>query len=211
MSGAEPLPPGFLDRADSTDDAVFYVPPRLVRHIDDRAIREVGRVYEELGIAGRVLDLASSWISHFRAPPAELVGIGMNAEELDANPALSERHLLDLNRDPRLPFADASLDHAVCCVSVDYLTRPVEVHAELARVLRPGGLVVHTFSNRCFPTKAVRGWLAAREADRPAIVARYLALAGGFDEPLVEQRHRGLIGDPLWAVWAARAGTPASQ
>lgn len=204
MSQGEPLPPGFLDRDDPGDDAAFYAPARLVTHIDDRAIAAVGALYSELGITGRVLDLASSWISHFRTPPAELVGLGMNAEELHANPALVERHVQDLNADPRLPFPDASLDHAVCCVSVDYLTRPVEVHRELARVLRPGGLLVHTFSNRCFATKAVRGWLEAKESERPAIIVRYLALAGGFAEPHVEQRLRGWLGDPLWAVWAAR-------
>lgn len=204
---AAPLPPGFLDRTDPSEDAVFYAPPRLVQHIDDRAIAAVGALYEELGIAGRVLDLASSWVSHFRDPPPEqLVGVGMNAKELAANPALTQRHVVDLNAAPRLPFADASFDHAVCCVSVDYLTRPVEVHAELARVLRPGGLLVHTFSNRCFPTKAVRGWLTASEAARPAIVTHYLALAGGFGEPHVEQRLRaGRRHDPLWAVWAARS------
>jgi SAM-dependent methyltransferase len=114
--------------------------------------------------------------------------------------------LHDLNVDPGLPFADATFDGAVCCVSVDYLTRPVEVFTEIARTLRPGAPFVTTFSNRCFPTKAIRGWLASSDEQHCEIVARYFMLAGGFDEPVTERRtppqHRG---DPLFAVWARRA------
>lgn len=203
-----PFPPGFFARADPTPDSAFYAAPRLVNHIDDGAIAAVGELYEELGIAGRVLDLMSSWVSHFRTPPAELVGLGMNARELAANPALVDRVGQDLNADPVLPFADASFDHAVCCVSVDYLVRPLEVFAEVARVLRPGGLFVCTFSNRCFATKAIRGWLAAGEQERVAIVRRYFELSEGFGAPEDAVRRRGRRGaDPLWGVWAqARAG-----
>ena len=105
----------------------------------------------------------------------------------------------DLNADGRLPFADACFDAVVNCVSVDYLVRPVEVLAEVARVLRPGGLSVCTFSNRCFPTKAVRGWLAVPRAG-PARAGRrsYHRQAGGFAEPVVQERVRGTWrSDPL--------------
>ena len=115
------------------------------------------------------------------------------------------RVVQDLNTDPRLPFPDASFDAVLNCVSVDYLVRPVDVLAEVARVLRPGGLSVCTFSNRCFPTKAVRGWLSVPEEQRPGIVADYHRLAGGFDEPVTEQRLAATWRyDPLWAVWARR-------
>ena len=131
-------------------------------HIDDGAIAAVGALYDELGRAsgaGEVLDLMSSWVSHFEEPPRRLTVLGMNDDELAANPQAQARVVHDLNADPRLPFADDSFDAAVCCVSVDYLVRPVEVFAEVARVVRPGGPFVCTFSNRCFPTKAIRGWL----------------------------------------------------
>ena len=88
--------------------------------------------------------------------------------------------LVDLNADPVLPFPDADFDTVTCCVSVDYLTRPVEVLREVARVLRPGGPYVVTFSNRCFPTKAVHGWLATDDDGRAAIVTEYFRRAGGF-------------------------------
>ncbi len=148
----------------------------------------------------------SSWVSHFRTPPRSLAVLGLNEVELAANPAASERVVQDLNADGRLPWPDATFDAVVNCVSVDYLVRPVQVLAEVARVLRPGGLSVCTFSNRCFPTKAVRGWLAVPEEQRPLLVAEYHRQSGGFGPPAVQERVRGGWGrDPLWAVWAARS------
>jgi len=199
------FPPGFFARDDDRPDDVFYAPERLVTHIDDRAIAAVGALYTELGITGRALDLMSSWVSHFERPPAELVVLGMNASELAANPAATQRIVHDLNADPRIPLPDADVDAVVCCVSVDYLTRPIEVLAEAARVLRPGGVVAITFSNRCFPTKAVHGWLATSDDQHGPLVAELLRRAGGFGEPRVELRTPPGPGDPLWAVTARRA------
>lgn len=208
---SNPFPDWFFDRDDETTDVTFYGPPRLVTHIDDAAITAVGQLYAELGIDGsapsprRVLDLMSSWVSHLPTAPAELVVLGMNAAELAANPMATERVVRDLNADPSLPFADDSFDAVLCCVSIDYLVRPVEVLAEAARVLRPGAPLVLTFSNRCFPTKAIHGWLATDEAGRCGIVATYVRLAGGFTEPEVSLRtpsNRFHRGDPLYAVVA---------
>ncbi|SDQ48088.1 methyltransferase domain-containing protein [Quadrisphaera sp. DSM 44207] len=217
----QPFPAWFFDREDPSPDPRFYGPPRLVTHIDDGAIAAVGELYAELGVDGsapgprRVLDLMSSWVSHLRTAPAELVVLGLNAAELAANAMATERVVQDLNADPALPLPDADVDAVLCCVSIDYLVRPVEVLAEVARVLRPGGPVVITFSDRCFPTKAVRGWLAADDAGRCAIVVEYLRRAGGFTEPEVSRRTppgRGsggrYRGDPLYAVVARRL--PAS-
>jgi SAM-dependent methyltransferase len=204
---ASVFPPGFFDRADAANDAVFYAQPRLVTHIDDGAIAAVGALYAELGLAGTtVVDLMSSWVSHFRtdAAPAHLTVLGMNAAELAANQMAADVVVHDLNADPVLPFADASFDHATCCVSVDYLTRPVEVFRDVARVLRPGGLLVITFSNRLFPTKAIRGWLMADSNTHCSIVAEYFAQSGAFDAATIELRTPlDQRGDPLYAVYAA--------
>lgn len=201
----QPWPDGFFARSDEAPDAEFYAVPRLVTHLDAGAVEAVGALYDELGLSGDVLDLMSSWVSHFRTRPRHLSVLGLNAEELAENPQAHHRVVQDLNADPTLPYADRSFDAVVNCVSVDYLVRPVEVLTEVARVLRPGGLSVCTFSNRCFPTKAVRGWLAVVEPDRPLLVAEYHRRAGGFAEPVVEQRVRGTSRtDPLWAVRAQR-------
>jgi SAM-dependent methyltransferase len=200
-----PFPPGFFDRYDEQPDGVFYEPPRLVTHIDDGAIAAVGGLYEHLGLTGDVLDLMSSWISHVRTAPASLTVLGMNAAELARNPLATEVVVHDLNAEPRLPFADASFDAVTCCVSVDYLVRPVEVFTDVARVLRDGGRLVVTFSNRCFPTKAVQGWLANDDMGRLAIVRTYFRQSGAFAEPELAHCNPGAPGDPLYAAWATRA------
>jgi len=200
-------PPGFFYRQDESDDADFYGPPRLVTHIDDSAIAAVTELYDELGVPeGRVLDLMSSWVSHLpRKPAGGLVVLGMNEVELRANPLADRVVLQDLNVGTRLPFDDASFDAVVCCVSIDYLVRPVAVLREVARVLAPGGVVAITFSNRCFPTKAVRGWLATDERGRVAIVRAYLEQAG-FERVETALRTAPRPGrDPLYAAWARSA------
>lgn len=199
------FPDGFFDRADPTPDTDFYSWPRLVTHIDEGAIAAVGELYEALQLDGEILDLMSSWISHFKQPPKRLTVLGMNKPELDSNPDAAERVVHDLNADPTLPFAADSFDGAVCCVSVDYLVRPIEVFRDVARVVRPGGPFVCTFSNRCFPTKAIRGWLATSDEEHCAIVAEYFRRAGGWSEPMSERRTSlAHLGDPLYAVWARR-------
>jgi SAM-dependent methyltransferase len=199
------FPEQFFARADGGEDAAFYAVPRLVTHIDEAAIAAVGDLYAELHIDGDVLDLMSSWVSHFKAAPRSLCVLGMNERELRANPVATERIVHDLNADPRVPLPHESIDDVVCCVSVDYLTQPIEVFRDVARVLRPGGRFVCTFSNRVFPTKAIRGWLASTDEDRCAIVAEYFRQSLVFDPATISRRTpRGHPGDPLFAVWAAR-------
>ena len=200
------LPAHYFRRYDEAPDGEFYVAARLVTHIDDAAIAAVTQLYRErFPAGGAVLDLMSSWVSHL--PPevayGRVAGLGMNAEELAANPRLDARVVHDLNAEPRLPYADAEFDAAGCCVSVQYLTRPVELFREVARVLRPGAPFVVTFSNRCFPTKAVAAWQALDDAGHVALVRRYFADAGGWAAVSAEQRTRER-GDPLYAVVAVR-------
>lgn len=205
-----PFPDWFFDRDDESSDGAFYAEPRFVTHIDDGAIRAVGELYTELGIDGTgdrstaVLDVMSSWVSHFSAPPQRLTVLGMNHAELEANEAAADRVVQDLNVDASLPFADAAFDAVTCCVSIDYLVQPIAVLAEAARVLKPGAPVVITYSNRCFPTKAIHGWLATTDEQHGEVVSQYLALAGGFEPAQVTLRTQptGYRGDPLWAVVA---------
>ncbi len=196
------FPDGFFTRLDEDDDGRFYVQPRLVQHIDSGAIAAVRDLYDELGLYGEVLDLCSSWVSHLAKTPQRLVALGMNADELDRNPQAQERVVHDLNREPILPFPDACFDGAMCTVSVDYLVRPFEVFDEVSRVLRPGAPFVCTFSHRCFPTKAIRGWLATDDELHTRLVAEYFRRSDGWDEPRIDLRPTP--GDPLYAVWAHR-------
>ena len=209
--GYDGFPPGFFDRTDAAGDDRFYEAPRLVTHIDNGAIAAVGALYVELGLCGAesgpVLDIMSSWVSHFPEKPASLTVLGMNAYELDANPMADERVILDLNTDPTpaMPFPDAHFAAAVCCVSVDYLIRPIEVFREVARVLQPDAPFVCTFSNRCFPTKAIRGWLGTDDRAHVALVGGYFRRSGGWRDVRAERRTPPTQhGDPLYAVWARR-------
>ena len=197
------FPADFFARADDGLDATFYSSPRFVAHIDDAAIRCVGELYEELEITGVVLDLMSSWISHFLTTPKKLVALGMNEQELQRNPAAASWVQQDLNVETVLPFADSSFDAVVCCVSVDYLTKPLEVFDEVHRVLRQGGKFVNTFSNRCFPTKAINGWSRTDDEGHATIVGEYYRLTGPWENLQAQRRTQSdHQGDPVYALWA---------
>src|SRR5262245_50955432 len=153
----ELLPARFFQRVDESEDGAFYAAPRFVNHIDDTTIAALTSAYRDLVPAGsRVLDLMSSWVSHLPADVAyaRVVGQGMSEAELARNPRLDETLVRDLNRDPELPWPDASFDAALCAVSVQYLTRPLEVFRSVRRVLTPGALYAVAISHRMFPTKA---------------------------------------------------------
>ena len=163
------FPDHFFDRVDTSSDAEFYREPRLVQHIDQVTIDALTAWYREFLFAGAdVLDVMSSWVSHYPADLAlgRVVGLGMNAVELEANPRLGEHRVHDLNADPELPYGDAQFDRATIAVSVQYLVRPVEAMRSIARVLRPGGRLCIAMSHRCFPTKAIRAFHQLPPGDR---------------------------------------------
>lgn len=201
--------PEFFQRQDESPDAMFYVEPRLLVHIDDYAIAAASRLYGELlPEGGDVLDLMSSYRSHL---PVDLrlgrvAGLGMNAEEMRQNPQLTEHVVHDLNATPRLPYGDEEFDAAIVTVSVQYMTRPLDTFREVRRVLRDGAPFIVTYSNRMFPTKAVRIWQALDDRERAGLIAAYFRNAGGFGEITAENRSidSGAYNDPLFAVWARR-------
>ena len=199
------LPADFFKRVDDDDDEVFYSVPRLVTHIDDGAIAKVAEIYARiLPQGGAILDLMSSWRSHLPAHirPSRVVGLGMNRAEMENNPALTEIVIHNLNRAPRLPFADAEFDGAVVTVSVQYMTSPIETFAEVARVLKPAAPFIVTFSNRMFPTKAVSIWQNLDDYDHVKLVARYFMESGGFEniEFIDKSAPTTPPSDPVWAV-----------
>ena len=197
-------------RYDETPDEEFYSVPRLVTHIDDGAITAVTQLYSELfPPGGKILDLMSSWVSHL---PEEVryervVGLGMNEEELKRNPRLDEYVLQNLNTDARLPFGDGEFDGVGCCVSIDYLTNPVAILREVGRLLKVGAPVVVTFSNRCFPTKAVAIWRQLDNRGHVRLVEGYLEEAGNFRNVRgLDRSPRRLFSDPLYAVIGESTG-----
>lgn len=180
-TGDWPYTPADLNRIDDSVDTVFYDTPRFVTHIDDAAITSLTKFYsEEFSSLNKdkldVLDLCSSWISHLPQDVSygKVVGVGMNKAELEANKQLTDYFVQDMNTNPNLSqFEDNSFDVICNVVSVDYLTKPLEIFQEMHRILRPGGVSLMSFSNRCFPTKAIAMWLQADDIGRLTIVGSY--------------------------------------
>ncbi|MGI8909911.1 MAG: methyltransferase domain-containing protein [Rubrobacteraceae bacterium] len=205
------LPEDAFRRQDESPDEEFYRSPRFVTHIDDRAIAAVTQLYREhFPEDGDILDLMSSWISHL---PEEVryrrvVGLGMNEEELNRNPRLDGHAVQDLNRNPALPFADNEFDGGGICVSVDYLTRPVEVLREVGRVLKADAPVVITFSNRCFADKAIAAWHQLDDEGHMRLVEEYLRKAGNWNGiHRLDRSPRRMFSDPLYAVIGRSTGS----
>jgi SAM-dependent methyltransferase len=207
-----------FERADEDSDELFYTSPRMVNHLDDTALQQVRLLYKELiPKHSDILDLMSSMNSHLPdgINSRTVTGLGMNKQELDANPALDARIVHDLNLDPQLPFADNSFDIVLCTVSVEYLIRPFDVFDEVARVLRPGGKFITTFSNRWFPTKAIQLWPYLHEFERMGLVSEYFLNSGLFKQINTRSvrglprpkndRHTLPLSDPVYAVWATRS------
>jgi SAM-dependent methyltransferase len=203
-----PFKPEHFARIDETPDTWFYQPPRIVTHIDDPACAALAAYYREvLPAGGRILDLMSSCVSHLPADVAyeRVIGHGMNVTELKANRQLTGGFVQDLNSSPSLPFADATFDACTVAVSVQYLTRPLEVFAEVARVLRPGAPFVLSFSNRMFPTKAVAIWRALDDHRHGGLIDLYFRHAGGFGPAdFIDISPFPGRSDPLYAVVGVR-------
>ncbi|GMQ06152.1 hypothetical protein CsSME_00050849 [Camellia sinensis var. sinensis] len=201
-----------FQRFDESPDTSFYESPRFVTHIDNPAIAALTKYYSEVfppsttpGIA--ILDMCSSWVSHFPAGYKQdrIVGMGMNEEELKRNPVLTEYVVQDLNVNPKLPFEDNSFDVITNVVSVDYLTKPMDVFKEMSRILKPGGLAVMSFSNRCFWTKAISIWTSTGDADHAMIVGSYFHYAGGFEPPqAVDISPNPGRSDPMYIVYSRK-------
>ena len=204
------LPEEAFRRTDEAPDEEFYRTPRLVTHIDDQAIAAVTQLYSELFPSdGEILDLMSSWVSHL--PPEvdyrRVIGLGMNEVELRRNDRLHSYVVQNLNINPRLAFGDAEFDGCGICVSIDYLTRPIEVLREVGRVLKVGSPTIISFSNRCFPSKAVAIWHQLDDRGHMRLVERYLKEAGNFANiRSLDRSPRRLVGDPLYAVVAESTG-----
>jgi SAM-dependent methyltransferase len=206
-----------FSRQDEADDANFYAMPRMVVHLDDKAVslvKDITRRYMP-PMQVRVLDLMSSFRSHLPEdrPYREVIGLGMNQSEMQANPQLTRFLVHDLNRSPQLPFPTGYFDVVLNTVSIQYLTQPAAVYREVARVLRPAGVSIVVFSDRMFPTKAVRVWREGDDDDHVALVQEYYRLAGGFRNVQTERYAGGSSSwfrsgqDPLFAVIGMRDAT----
>ena len=204
-------------RSDDALDGLFYAMPRMLNHLDEHALQQLKTLYRKLiPKDAAVLDLMSSINSHIADDIAtsQVVGLGMNQQELEANQRLDQRVIHDLNDDPLLPFDDASFDVILCSLSIEYLTRPMSIYREAGRVLKPGGLFITSFSNRWFPTKAINLWTNLHEFERMGLVTEYFLQSQQFSR-VNSHSVRGLSrapgdrhvlpqSDPVYVVWGVK-------
>ena len=208
-----------FERADDQPDSKFYQQPRLVHHIDSTAREMVSNTYGRfLADGNHVLDLMGSWQSHIpaRLQLNRLTGLGLNADELKKNSRLSDFVVHDLNADTTLPFESNTFDAVVNTVSIEYLIDAMAVLREVCRILKPEGYFIITFSNRWFPTKAIRIWQELHEFERMGLVLEYFLRAGGFTDlqtysirglprPHADKYYPDLLfSDPVYAVWGRK-------
>lgn len=210
------LSPAERDKLDRSDDTLFYAEPRFVHHLDASFRARLTQLYRErIPACAVVLDLMSSWVSHLPEDITyqEVIGHGLNGEELAANPRLDRHWLQNLNTTQQLPLADNSVDAVLIVAGWQYLQQPEAVAAELLRVVRPRGEVIVAFSNRMFFQKAPQIWTDGSDRDHLAYVAEVLT-AQGWPTPQVVAKETpapGLLGwvggkgDPFFAVIATKA------
>jgi len=201
------FPDAYFRRHDESDDSNFYVYPRKVVHIDDGAIAKLRETYSDLlPKNGIILDLMSSWRSHYPDDlnPTRVDALGMNANEMVENPQLDNHIVHNLNRNPILPYDNDTYDAVTCAVSVQYLTNPIKVFAEVNRVLVQGGVFVVSFSNRCFPTKAAAVWTAMNDLQHVALVTGYFEASGSWRDINTSIQNKG-NHDPMYIVWGYKA------
>ena len=208
---APTYPPEFFRRMDESDDRLFYTQPRLVVHIDDHAIASIGRYFSEaLPENGVILDLMSSWRSHLPSDfhAERVVGLGMNDVEMRENPQLDEYVVHDLNAVPILPFDDDVFDAAMVTVSIQYMTSPVEVFADVRRILKDGAAFHVLYSNRMFPTKAVAVWQSLDDNRRGQLIGSYFTSSGGWEDLSLYDisPNTATYSDPVYVVAARKAG-----
>ena len=211
-----------FSRMDETDDELFYSRDRFVDHLDSLALSTVEKIIGDLIVEENpvILDLMAGWDSHIpeRVKASKVIGLGLNEHELAKNKHLTEFVVHDLNDDPRMPFPDDTFDAVINTVSVDYMTGPVEVFGEVARILKPGGLFLVIFSNRMFPQKAVKIWRESTEDEREMLVEDFFKTTAQFEERKTflskgkprpqrdKYSHMGIPSDPVYAVYANKKG-----
>lgn len=180
-----PWSPSDFRRLDESDDNLFYAEPKLVYHVDEPALAALTQYYRRsIPRGSSILDLCSSWVSHYpREFDGFIAGVGISARELQYNDQLTEFKAQDLNKNQALPYRDATFDVATCVVSIDYLTKPVDVLKEVRRVLKKDGRVIISQSNRLFYTKAVRMWLGMGDDAHLELIGQYLQYAGFQGKP----------------------------
>jgi len=178
------------------DDAVFYDSIDSTTPIVDQvAIEQLSQFYaDHIKDASKILDLMAGADSYLpdNFKNIDVTGLSIKQQDLQSNPALNQYTLHDLNKQPELPFDDQQFDAIICAFSVEYMTQPIKVFQEAARILKPGGVLLVSFSERFYEKKVIGLWDDLHLFERMDIVLEYFRQSDEF-EALSSESIRGLI------------------
>ena len=200
-------------KSDFSDDEIFYQQPRFVHHLSDSFRTRLTNLYSEYLLKHYIiLDLMSSWVSHL--PPniryKKVIGHGMNEAELSSNERLDRFFVQNLNKKQNMPIEDSSVDVGLIVAGWQYLQYPEKVSLELSRVIKSDSLLIISFTNRAFWTKAPNIWTYSSEEKRIEYVTSVLTSNGWRIEKILNEKtqDKKLFGfyssesDPFFSVIA---------
>ena len=201
------------NKSDISDDEIFYQQPRFVHHLSDSFRNRLTSLYSEYLLNHHiVLDLMSSWVSHLPSNISykKVIGHGMNEAELSSNERLDRFFVQNLNKKQNMPIEDSSVDVGLIVAGWQYLQYPEKVSLELSRVIKSDSLLIISFTNRAFWTKAPNIWTYSSEEKRIEYVTSVLTSNGWRIEKILNEKtqDKKLFGfyssesDPFFSVIA---------
>ena len=201
------------NKSDISDDEIFYQQPRFVHHLSDSFRNRLTSLYSEYLLNHHIiLDLMSSWVSHLPSNISykKVIGHGMNEAELSSNERLDRFFVQNLNKKQNMPIEDSSVDVGLIVAGWQYLQYPEKVSLELSRVIKSDSLLIISFTNRAFWTKAPNIWTYSSEEKRIAYVTSVLTSNGWRIEKILNEKtqDKKLFGfyssesDPFFSVIA---------
>ncbi|WP_269615493.1 SAM-dependent methyltransferase [Prochlorococcus marinus] len=200
-------------KSDICDDEIFYQHPRFVHHLSDSFRNRLTNLYSEYLLNHHIiLDLMSSWVSHLPSNISykKVIGHGMNEAELCSNERLDRFFIQNLNKKQNMPIEDSSVDVGLIVAGWQYLQYPEKVSLELSRVIKCDSLLIISFTNRAFWTKAPNIWTYSSEEKRIEYVTSVLTSNGWRIENILNEKtqDKKLFGfyssesDPFFSVIA---------
>ena len=201
------------NKSDISDDEIFYQQPRFVHHLSDSFRNRLTSLYSEYLLNHHIiLDLMSSWVSHLPSNISykKVIGHGMNEAELSSNERLDRFFVQNLNKKQNMPIEDSSVDVGLIVAGWQYLQYPEKVSLELSRVIKSDSLLIISFTNRAFWTKAPNIWTYSSEEKRIEYVTSVLISNGWRIEKILNEKtqDKKLFGfyssesDPFFSVIA---------
>ena len=201
------------EKMDIADDQIFYQNARYVHHLSASFRTRLTKLYSEYLLNHHViLDLMSSWVSHLPSNIRykKVIGHGMNEAELSSNNRIDRFWIQDLNKTQNIPIEDSTVDVGLIVAGWQYLQYPEKVSLELSRIIKSDSLLIISFTNRAFWTKAPNIWTYSSEDKRIEYVKSVLCNNGWRIEKILNEKtqDKKLFGfystdsDPFYSVIA---------